>query len=192
MKMKMLATLAVAATAGFSACGGSESDGGASGSASSGKSIDRAFVAAMVPHHESAVEMAEIAQERGSSRFVRNLAEDIIRTQNAEIKTMKAEDAKLADEGVQVGDLGVPDHMMGMDEDTASLETAEPFDPAFLNMMVPHHEGAVQMAEVEVQKGTDPELKQLAEAIISSQKREIAEMKAQLGDDSDDSAHHSG
>jgi uncharacterized protein (DUF305 family) len=44
---------------------------------------DRAFVAAMIPHHESAVEMAEIAQ-RGESEFVKRLAGDIIRTQNAE------------------------------------------------------------------------------------------------------------
>jgi uncharacterized protein (DUF305 family) len=136
------------------------------------------------PHHESAVEVAEIAQKRGESDLVKQLAEDIIRTQKAEIDTMRREDAALAEDGVKPGDLGVADHMMGMDGDMSVLEKADPFDRAFLEMMVPHHEGAVAMAEAELAKGSDPELKDLSKQIITAQQREIDEMRAQLGDDS--------
>ena len=179
MKTKLIGTLAIVAALALAACGSDEETPAASGG--SGNATDRAFVADMLPHHESAIEMAEIAQERGTSEFVKTLAGNIIETQSDEIETLKAEDAGLADEGVEVGDLGVPDHMMGMSMDTASLRTAEPFDEAFLNMMIPHHEGAVPMAEVELDKGADPELIELAEQIISTQEEEITQMESELG-----------
>lgn len=147
---------------------------------SAGNPTDRAFVAEMIPHHRSAVVMAEMAGRRGTSPFVKRLAADIVRTQSAEIATMRAEDGQLAGDGVAVGRLGVPADAMGMAMDTGSLETATPFDPAFLRMMLPHHAGAITMARVELAKGEDPELKTLAKAIISAQEREIQEMRENL------------
>jgi len=165
-------------------CGGGEDGGGDSGGdASSGLTIDRAFAAEMIPHHESAIEMAIIAQERGESAFVRRLAEDIVNSQTAELETLQAADARLAEDGVETGSLGLPDHMAGMDSDVESLKTAEPFDAAFLKMMIPHHEGAVEMAKIEISKGEDPELQALAEDIRAAQDQEITEMRDHLGDD---------
>ena len=160
---------AVAAAIVLAGCGGEDP----------GNATDRAFAAEMVPHHESAVDMAEIALERGESPFVKRLAADIVRTQKAEIETLRREDAELADAGVQKGKLGVPGHMMGMDGDTAMLKTAEPFDAAFIEMMIPHHEGALVMAEAQLEKGSDPELQTLAREIMAAQKREIADMRKQ-------------
>lgn len=164
-------------------CGDGDHDGGhgGGGEASSGKALDRAFAADMIPHHESAIEMAMIAQRRGESPFVKALAEDIITTQTSEIETLQAADKRLSEEGVEKGSLGLADHMKGMDGDVRSLNTAEPFDEAFLKLMIPHHEGAIEMAEIEIAKGADPDLKALAEDIISAQEREIADMREQLG-----------
>jgi uncharacterized protein (DUF305 family) len=203
MHLKPLAALAAVTALAVAGCGsdsgssaGDRSADTATTRSASGTGVDRAFVAAMIPHHESAVEMAEVAQQRGESAFVKKLAEDIIRTQKAEIATMRREDAALAKSGVEKGDLGVAEHKMGMDQDMSMLESAEPFDPAFLEMMIPHHEGALTMAEAELAKGSDPELKQLAKEIITAQDREIQEMRAQGGDDSggemDDEDEHSG
>jgi uncharacterized protein (DUF305 family) len=177
----MLSTIAVAAALAFAACGSDEDDAGSSRSKAAGNGTDRAFVAAMIPHHESAVDMAEIATKRGESEFVRKLADDVISTQNAEISTMRREDEVLDTAGVKLGSLDVPDHMTGMDDDPAELRKAKPFDRAFIEMMIPHHEGAVTMAKAELDKGEDPELKALAEDIISAQEREINEMREHLG-----------
>lgn len=180
MTMSKLAPVLIAAAALFAGGCGDDAD---SGSASvAGNGVDRAFVAEMVPHHESAVEMAEIAQKRGGSAFVKKLADDIIRTQTAEIATLRSEDEGLDTAGVAVGSLGVPEHMMGMDGDVATLRTATPFDAAFLKLMIPHHEGALVMAKAELAKGKDSELRALAQEIIDGQTREIADMKEHLGD----------
>jgi uncharacterized protein (DUF305 family) len=149
---------------------------------SAGNPTDRAFVAEMVPHHEAAVQMAQLAATRGQSEFVRQLAADIVRTQRAEIAQLRREDAGLAEEGVERGELGLDAAAMGMDHDTASLRTAKPFDAAFLQMMLPHHEGALTMSRVELDKGGDPELKALARRIIDGQTSEIARMREHLRD----------
>ncbi len=63
--------------------------------------------------------------------------------------------------------------MMKMDLGDADNE----FDLRFINAMIPHHEGAVVMAQEALKKSTRPEVKQLAEAIITAQQQEIEEMK---------------
>jgi uncharacterized protein (DUF305 family) len=176
--MGMTTPLAIAAailTLAVAGCGSDDSK-----SAAGGNGVDRAFARAMIPHHESAVEMAEIAQERGESEFVKQLADDIVGTQNAEIETLRAQDAELEQAGVEPGDLDVDEHMMGMEGDPSALQSADPFDPEFIDLMMPHHEGAIEMARVELDEGADPELKALAEDIIDAQQREIDEMREHI------------
>lgn len=181
---KPLAVAAAILTLAVAGCGSDDSE-----SAAGGNGVDRAFAGAMIPHHESAVEMAEIAQERGESQFVKDLADDIVGTQNAEIETLRAQDSELEQAGVEPGDLGVDEHMMGMEGDPSMLQSADPFDGEFIDMMIPHHEGAIEMAKVELDKGADPDLKALAEDIIAAQQREIAAMREHVdgGTDGDGS-----
>jgi len=58
------------------------------------------------------------------------------------------------------------------------LQTASPFDREFIDMMVPHHQGAIVMAQLELAKGTNATTKRLARSIIGAQQREIREMNA--------------
>jgi len=176
------ASALIAAGALFGAGCGNDETSGAATSKAGGNGIDRAFVADMVAHHESAVEMAKIAQQRGESAFVKDLAGDIVRTQSKEIATMRREDEALAAGGVKRDSLGVPEHMMGMDGDVAALRTANPFDRAFLTMMIAHHEGAIVMARAELDKGADQQLEALAQDIRTAQQRELTAMREHLGE----------
>ncbi len=143
-----------------------------------GNSTDRAFVAQMVPHHRSAVQMATVARTEATGAFVKTLAGNITRTQTAEIGQMQRVDAQLAKAGIKTGDLGMNSHTMGMDMNASALKGAKPFDRKFIAMMVPHHEGAIQMARAELANGKNPELKTLATNIISAQAREVKQMRA--------------
>jgi uncharacterized protein (DUF305 family) len=175
--LALLATFALALAVPVAACGEDDaSSGGSSSGNAAGNDIDRAFATAMIPHHRSAVDMAEIAKERSRRREIKQLADAIITTQNAEIEQLTALDQELADAGVETGDLGVAEHEMGMDDDASMLEDARPFDREFIDMMIPHHQGAIRMARVELDKGKNSELKQLAEAIVDAQAKEIDEM----------------
>ena len=179
LRHTILPALAVGAALAFAGCGDDDSSGDAR-PAPSGNPVDRAFVADMVPHHESAVEMAKIAQSRGSSAFVMKLADDIVRTQNDEIATMRAADERLQSAGITTGSLGVEGHMME-EQEVASLKTAKQFDRAFMELMIPHHEAAIPMSRAEIAKGEDAQLKALAQDIITAQQREISAMRKQLG-----------
>lgn len=140
---------------------------------------DAAFIASMVPHHDSAIEMATIAQDRAQTPEIRALAADIIETQSTEIDAMNSISERLYGEPVDevdAGSLGMSMSEMGMSMDASSLETAKPFDRAFIDMMVPHHQGAILMAEMELADGTDAETRALAEDIIAAQSQEIREM----------------
>ncbi len=156
------------------ACGGSsdgDSEGGANG-------VDRAFAIEMIDHHEMAIEMAKVAQDRASKPQVRKLAAAVIVAQQSEIDQLKQIDKQLADENVEIGELGLSDSMMGMNMDDSMLMRSKKFDRAFIDMMIQHHRGAIRMARVELAEGEDPQLRELAQAIIRDQSTEIEEMNA--------------
>ena len=165
--------------------------------AATGNGIDLAFAQMMIPHHESAIDMAKIAQEQGDSEFVKGLADAIITAQTTEITLFKQAINDYQAEGVKPGDLGVSEHEAGMSADLDELRDADPFDRTFIDMMVPHHRGAITMANVEIKNGKDPTLKQVAEDIITAQQDEIDQMndfrKKKFGGEVDGGdAGHSG
>jgi len=147
---------------------------------------DTAFAANMVPHHEGAVEMADVLHEKdGVPADVRALAQRIKDAQQPEINQMSG---WLDMWGVD-GMAGHGGHTMminGMmsDEDMAALESADGAEAArlFLEGMITHHKGAIDMAQVEVTGGVYPDAVALAKKIVADQTAEIAEMERLLAD----------
>lgn len=142
-----------------------------------GNGIDRSYVEEMIPHHVSAVEMAQLALRSAQTEYVRALAQSIIISQNAEIAKMRSIAAKLKAGRIPPATLGLSKREMGMDHDISHLVGADPFDVHFVDMMIPHHEGAITMSRVLFAKGASAETRRLAEQITFDQKREIEQMR---------------
>ena len=143
-----------------------------------GKYSDDRFIDSMVPHHQGAIEMAEVALENAEHEEIKELSRNIISSQQAEIEELKSIKKE------EFGTSQVPMEMsqeqmrsMGMMMDPQNLANKEPFDKAFIDAMIPHHQSAIEMAQVALKKSENPKIKELAENIISAQKREIEQMK---------------
>lgn len=166
------ALLTLLALGGLAACGDDDSGDDA-------VQTDGAFIAGMTAHHEAAVEMAQIAEDRAEHAEIRRLAADITEAQTAEIDHMGEIHQQLFDQPLSEADhgtMGMSAHEMGMDMDMMGLEDAEPFDRAFIDAMIAHHQGAIRMARVELEQGSDPQLHDLCNAIIEAQSHEIEQM----------------
>ncbi|WTB79909.1 DUF305 domain-containing protein [Streptomyces cellulosae] len=191
----------------LAACGGDRNDTGAAGhgghqvtdSASAASSApasqgqhnaaDVSFAKGMIPHHRQAVEMADLAPDRARSAEVKKLAAEIEKAQAPEIEKLSG---WLTSWGETVPAEGAMEHSMhggGMEgmmsaEEMTALENAsgEAFDTSFMEMMIKHHEGAVEMAKTEQSDGAHAPARKMAADIIASQSAEIEQMKKLLGE----------
>ena len=191
IRRTQLTVIAVAALGMLLAgCGGShdmDDMGMASPSSTTGASAaDAMFAQMMIPHHEQAVEMSTLAETRASSPEIKELAAEIKSAQQPEIDQMTA---WLEEWGMPVmsGMDAMDEHgghgMSGMLTDDQMQQLADAqgpeFDRLFAEFMILHHEGAIEMAEYVVDS-KDPRVAALAQAILTTQAEEIAQMRAFL------------
>ncbi|CAM3096790.1 DUF305 domain-containing protein [Saccharomonospora xinjiangensis] len=145
---------------------------------------DVEFVGGMIPHHEQAAVVAGLASERASSPEVKDLAERIASANEAELDQLLAL-PKLWGVEVTPGTANDDhDHSHLMSEETfqrLEQSTGPDFDTLWLENMIEHHEGAVEMAEAQLRDGKDPLASMYAQDIVDRQSKEIDEMKALLG-----------
>lgn len=196
-----LATALVAGALVLAACG-DDSDAGPDATGSSDTSTaaeptaepsaaadfsdaDVTFATGMVPHHESAIEMAQLAEGRAADPRVLDLAVRIEAAQGPEIEILSAwlerwgadEEAGMDHGGMDHGSGGM---MSEQDMQALMNATGAGFDRMFLTQMIEHHRGAVQMAETEAAEGSNSGALAMAESIRDSQSAEIAEMEQLL------------
>lgn len=143
---------------------------------------DVSFVQSMIPHHTQAVEMVDILLEKdGVEDRVLKVADSIRAAQAPEIKQM----TKWLEEWDASPEMPGMDHgageMGGMmsEEDMSDLEAAsgESANRIFLEQMTAHHEGAIEMAQTELDSGKNADALELAQTIIDTQQAEIDEME---------------
>jgi uncharacterized protein (DUF305 family) len=179
----LTALLALAGCASTTSSGGMDNMPGMGSSASASpaadvNNADMQFTMMMIPHHEQAVEMADmILAKDGIDERVLTLAEQIKAAQGPEIELMES---WLDEWGTPMGDMDGMDHGgMMSDTDMQALEDATGAEASrlFLEQMIVHHEGAIEMAQDEVDNGQNPDVVTLAENIIASQTTEIATME---------------
>jgi uncharacterized protein (DUF305 family) len=200
MTTRRLTLITLVAALGLAACGGddastdsSPADAGAADTTATDEGsaefseADVFFAQHMIPHHEQAIEMAEIALDPaiGANDSVRALATEIEGAQDGEIDLMTQ---WLTSWGEPVEMDMTDDHsmesMQGMmtveQMDDLAAATGTEFDSLWLTMMIEHHRGAITMAQDVLAEGTNPDVAELAGEIIAAQEAESAEMETLL------------
>ena len=202
-RQRAIATLtAVALGFGLAACG-DDSDSTSSASqpqtAANGDVFNQAdveFATDMIPHHAQAIEMVTLTDERPLDPAVKQLANQIRDAQVPEVETMtdwltswgeEVPETSIdhANAGHDMGDMPSMDSdmpgMMGAD-DIEGLQNAsdEEFQDMWLEMMIEHHEGAIEMAKTEQADGKYPDAVSLAKSIETSQTAEIDQIRQLL------------
>lgn len=152
--------------------------------------VDKPFIEMMIPHHQSANEMAQMALSRAKNPEVKKLAQSIIEEQTREIEQMQTwykqwYGTEVPSTGMNMGtQSGMDQSMMQMEmmdrEMMESLENAQNFDQEFLRQMTRHHQMATMMASMVVNSAQHREIRNLAQNIIKSQSAEITQMQELL------------
>lgn len=150
---------------------------------------DIAFAQSMIPHHQQAVQMADMALAHGVTGDVLMLANQIKAAQDPEVAKMTAwltawgAPMQMASsmDGMDAGS-GMSEGMMSAD-DMATLDqaTGADFDTLWMQMMIRHHEGAIAMANQVLATTSNADVRALAGAVVSGQTAEIATMQKLLG-----------
>ncbi|KGJ72441.1 hypothetical protein GY21_15255 [Cryobacterium roopkundense] len=181
------AAVAVAAALALSSCaGGSPAGTSASSSADASVAVfndaDVTFAQMMIPHHEQAVEMSDdLLAKDGIDQDVVDLATEIKAAQEPEIAQLNAwltewdaEDNSMSG----MHDMGDGSDGMMSDDDMMALQDAAGTDAGqlFLEQMTVHHEGAIAMAQIEIDNGENTDAQAMAETIVTTQTAEIAVM----------------
>ena len=162
---------------------GGGSSASTSGETATGVEADVKFAQMMIPHHEQAVEMADLAlQNDTASQEVKALAGQIKAAQDPEIQTMKG---WLSQWGAQES-TGPMDHGSGgmmSDQDMSALMGASgpQFDEMWVEMMIEHHRGAITMAQDVLATTTNADVEKLATAVVQGQQKEITTMQGMMG-----------
>lgn len=144
---------------------------------------DQMFVDRMIAHHQGGVEMAAMADLRAEHPELKSFAKTLHDGQELEIRQLRdlrkswygSPDAARTPPG---DDMPGAKSMRRMELDLQTLNTTKAFDRDFLDAMIAHHEGAVEMAADAQGRAEHGELKDMAGKIVADQNREIEQMKA--------------
>lgn len=169
--------------------GGSSTSPAPSATRTDFNNADVMFLQLMYPHHAQAVDMAKLVPGRSQNQQLITLAQNIEKAQGPEMTQMAG---LLTSFGKPAPSVDMPGHdMPGMGgmpgmmsaEQMKNLTglSGKAFDQAWLQMMIDHHSGAVDMSDTELRDGTNPDAKKLAQAIIANQQAEITQMRGMLG-----------
>lgn len=150
--------------------------------AMTGETYDRNFIANMIAHHQGAVDMAKAAQSNAKHSELKTMADNIVTAQEKEIADMLAWQkdwgypSTSAENMQDHSAMGMMDSMSGMMTELKG-KTGDDFDKAFLEQMILHHQGAIDMAAPGKDNASRQEVKDLSSAIVNDQMKEIAQMR---------------
>lgn len=141
------------------------------------------FVLEMMPHHQGAIDMAKAIIRYGTNEDVKKIAQNIVTSQEAEMPVMqqlKTEFEKEPPSSKEDSENYIKTYdeiKTNMFKEMESVPLTDSADQTFLRQMIYHHEGAIAMAKNILSYTQNPQLKKMAESIVTSQSQEVNEMK---------------
>lgn len=136
------------------------------------------FAKMMIPHHQQAIEMSDMALTTSTNPQIRALAQQIRDAQAPEVEEMKMWFPTTGMDAM-MDDMPMSGMLSDLELETLRASTGTTFDRLFLTGMIGHHEGALEMVSL-IKDSKNPEVKKLASNIVTSQTAEIALMKKYL------------
>jgi uncharacterized protein (DUF305 family) len=143
---------------------------------------DLDFMQGMIPHHQGAIDMAKVVLQFGKDEEVKAFAEKVVKAQEGEIAFMNGWLTKTDKNALPTSPeaaKGNADAMAAMMKNMMVPYTGDA-DVDFITGMIPHHQGAVDAANVALQFAKDPEVLKLAQDIATAQEGEITFMQEWL------------
>ena len=140
---------------------------------------DLLFLDTMSKHHQGAVDMAEAAKGRITNRQLKAMVEKMPAAQQREIDQMKSWRDQWYPGAAPAENMSMPGMDASMNMDMSPMMTMQAgtgYDVMFIDMMIPHHQGAVTMSQDALAKAEHPELRTLAQTIIDEQQKEIDQL----------------
>lgn len=154
--------------------------------AMTGDDFDKAFLADMIVHHQGAVEMADLALKHSNRAEIKELSQEIIKAQAKEITDMERWQKAWGYGGTEPHDhssMNHGDNSMDMSSHIDMMmgelrgKTGDKFDKAWLEQMIIHHQGALNMAAPGEKNAKHQELKGLSKEVVTAQSKEIRQMR---------------
>lgn len=146
--------------------------------------FDLDFANMMMMHHQGAIDMSEVEIAKGTDAQMKTMAQNIITAQQAEIEQMQqfVKNYKMLEAKKENGEMHneLSETMKAMMDKMNGMQMTGNTDKYFVMMMIPHHESAVAMAEDELSHGKQPELKTMAQKMITDQNKEVTKFKTWL------------
>jgi uncharacterized protein (DUF305 family) len=147
---------------------------------------DVAFATNMIPHHQQAVDLSAMVPDRSTNAELVALAQQISAAQQPEISVMKVFLVQWNENpDTNSGHAGHGNAMQGMVDQATMTKlqslNGQEFDKLWVESMIGHHQGAIEMAKAEIANGDNVDAKTLAKNIVTTQEAEIGQMKQMVG-----------
>ena len=156
--------------------------------------VDQLYIDMMLPHHESIIALAQAAQDRLTDERLQTIADNIITAQSAENEELRglreqwygSAESMPMDESMMgmmtemmpgMGDMAAMQMQMDPQALVAAFCAGEDPDQTFIDLVIPHHEMAIQSSEAALEQATHEELRAIAEQVIQAQQAEIDELE---------------
>lgn len=141
-----------------------------------GTPYDLQFLDSMTMHHQHGVEMAKLAQEKASHAELKAFAQKAVEDQQKEIDQMKRWRDQWYAGKPEAMNMNMPGMSHNMDMGKLQAASGHEFDMMFLDMIIPHHQGAIDMSQDALKKASHQEIKTFARQTASKQQKEKAQL----------------